>query len=154
VTTKEQRVSGATPLRIPADGLAAQSEIDMEFLVSPDDTSDVSVELSNAAGETYRIGFDQATRRFYSDRTALPKGFSDKFATGVHWAPRIATDSVVRMHVYVDRASVELFADGGATAITDILFPTQDFSSMRLVVKGDAVRLRYANVSALKSIWQ
>jgi fructan beta-fructosidase len=154
VSMKEQQVVGATPLRYPADGLVAQSEIDMEFLVSPADTSDVSVELSNAAGETYRVGFDQATRRFYSDRTALPKGFSDKFATGVHWAPRIVTDSVVRMHLYVDRASVELFADGGATALTDILFPTQDFTLARLVVKGDAVRVRYANVSSLKSIWR
>lgn len=154
MTTKDQRVTGATPLRLPADGLVAQSEIDIEFLVSPQDTSDVSVELSNAAGETYRVGFDQATRRFYSDRTALPKGFSPKFATGVHWAPRIVTDTVVRMHLYVDRASVELFADGGATALTDIVFPTQDFSSMRLVVTGDAVRLRYANVSSLTSIWK
>ncbi len=154
VAMNEQRLGGETTLRVPAGGLAAQSEIDLEFLLSPADTSDVAIELSNAAGETYRIGFEQATRRFYSDRTALPKAFSGKFATGVHWAPRVVTDSVVRMHLYVDRASVELFADGGATAVSDIVFPTQDFTLMRLVVKGDAVRLRYANISALKSIWQ
>jgi fructan beta-fructosidase len=153
-TMKEQRVSGITPLRVPANGLAAQSEIDLEFVITPESKSDVAIELSNAAGETYRVGFDAASRRFYSDRTALPKAFSAKFATGVHWAPRIATDSVVRMQLYVDRASVELFGDGGATALTDIMFPTQDFSTMRLIVTGDAVRLRYANVSALRSIWK
>ena len=151
---KDRRVSGTTPLSVPANGLAAQSEIDLEFVIAPESKSDVAIELSNAAGEIYRVGFDAASRRFYSDRTALPKGFSEKFAAGVHWAPRIATDSVVRMHLYVDRASVELFGDGGATALTDIMFPTQDFSTMRLVVKGDAVRLRYANVSALRSIWK
>lgn len=154
VTMKDQRVRESLPLRMPAGAVAAQSEIELEFLTTPDDTSDIAVEFSNAVGETYRIGYDQATRRFYSDRTALPKGFSDKFATAVHWAPRVATDSVVRMHLYVDRSSVELFADGGGTALTDIVFPTQDFTSMRLVVKGDAVRMRDANISALRSIWK
>jgi fructan beta-fructosidase len=153
VTLKDRRVRGVQPLPVPAGGLVAQSEIELEFLVAPADTTDVAIELSNAAGETFRIGFDQSSRRFYSDRTGLPKPFSATFATSVHWAPRVMTDSIVRMHLYVDRASVELFADGGATALTDILFPTYDFSAMRLVVKGDAVHLRVVNVSALRSIW-
>ena len=153
-TLTAQRISGTVPLRLPSGGTAAQSEIDLEFLVSPNDTTDVAVELSNAAGETYRIGFDQASGRYYSDRTALPRSFSAKFATAVHWAPRIVTDSVVRMHLFFDRASAELFGDGGATALTDIMFPTEDFSTIRLVVKGDAVRLRYANISALVSMWR
>ena len=153
-TLTAQRISGTVPLRLPSGGTAAQSEIDLEFFVSPNDTTDVAVELSNAAGETYRIGFNQATGRYYSDRTALPRAFSAKFATAVHWAPRIVTDSVVRMHLFFDRASAELFGDGGATALTDIMFPTEDFSTIRMVVKGDAVRLRYANISALVSMWR
>lgn len=153
-TMQAQRVSGALSLRLPAGGQASQSEIDIEFLVRAGDSSDVAIEISNAAGEVFRMGFDQATRRFYSDRTALPKAFSEKFATTIHHAPRVATDSVVRLHLYVDRASVELFADGGATALTDIMFPSQDFSTLRLVVKGDPITLRYATISALKSIWR
>jgi len=71
----------------------------------------------------------------------------------VHRAPRISADSIVRMHLYLDRASVELFADGGATALTDIVFPSQDFATLRLVVRGAPVTLQYANVSGLRSIW-
>ena len=74
--------------------------------------------------------------------------------TGVHRAPRVVVDSIVRMHVYLDRASVELFADGGATTLTDIVFPKEDFSVMRLVVRGAPVKLQYANVSGLRSIWR
>ena len=153
-TMQSQRVSGALSLRLPPGGQASQSEIDLEFLVRDGDSSDVAIEISNAAGEVFRMGFDQATRRFYSDRTKLPKAFSEKFAAAIHHAPRVATDSVVRMHLYIDRASVELFADGGATALTDIMFPSQDFTTLRLVVKGDPIRLRYATISALKSIWR
>jgi fructan beta-fructosidase len=72
----------------------------------------------------------------------------------VHRAPRIVTDTIVRMHVYLDRASVELFADGGATAMTDIVFPSQDFTGLRLVAGGAPVTLQYATVSGLRSIWR
>ncbi len=56
--------------------------------------------------------------------------------------------------MYLDRASMELFADGGATALTDIVFPTQDFATMRLVVKGAPVSLKYATISGLRSSWR
>ena len=153
VSLTAQRVTRVLPLRIPKGGSAAVSEIDLEFFTSNAAASNLALELSNAAGETYRIGFEARSRRFYSDRTALPKAFSDKFASTVHYAPRIATDSVVRMHIYIDRASIELFADGGATTLTDIVFPSQDFTRMRLVNTGPATRLRYATISALRSIW-
>ena len=142
------------PIRLPRGAVASSSELDLEFLAPAGTRSDLALELSNAAGEVMRVGYDAVTQRFYSDRTALPKGFSDKFATGVHYAPRIMTDSVVRMHIYVDRASIELFADGGATTLTDIAFPSQDFTAMRLVVKGSPVRLRYATVSGVNSMWR
>ena len=154
VTMRAERLNGVMPLRVPAGGSAASADVDLEFVVRPGDTTDVALELSNDAGEAYRVGFDAAARRFYSDRTATPKKFSDKFATAIHYAPRIATDSIVRMHLYIDRASVELFADGGATALTDIVFPTTDFTRMRLVTRGKSVQLRYATMSSMRSIWR
>lgn len=153
-TMSRRRLSGVTELRLPAGASAAAAEVDLEFVVPPGASSDLALELTNAAGERYRVGYDAAARQFYSDRTATPKGFSPTFATAVHRAPRIATDSIVRMHFYVDRASVELFADGGATAMTDIVFPSQDFTSMRLVAGGTPVTLQYATVSGIRSIWR
>jgi fructan beta-fructosidase len=152
ITVPSQRVSGALALRMPTAATAASAEVDLEFLVPPGTATDLALELSNAKGEVYRVGYDASANRYYSDRTGTPHNFSDKFATAVHHAPRAATDSIVRMHVYLDRASAELFADGGATAMTDIYFPSQDFSTMRLVVKGAAVRLRYASISGVRAM--
>jgi fructan beta-fructosidase len=148
-----QRVGGSMPLTFRRGGSAASAELDLEFLSKPGAASTVSIELKNAGGEIYRIGYDAAARQFFSDRTALPHAFSDRFAAAVHRAPRIASDSIVRMHLYFDRASVELFADGGATAMTDIMFPAADFESMRLVVQGESIGLRYATLYGLRSIW-
>ena len=154
VTMREQRLDESTTLRVPSGRTAAMSEVDLEFVASSGSRLDVALELSNDAGDVYRVGYDARAQRYYSDRTALPKGFSPKFGSEVHHAPRLSTDSVVRMHVLVDRASVELFGDGGATALTDIVFPSRDFTTMKLVVTGGATTLRYATVSSIRSIWR
>ena len=152
ITLPSNRFDGEMSLRLPAGATPASTELDLEFLVPPGATSDLALELSNPAGETYRLGYAAATKQFYSDRTNTPHGFSPKFATDVHVAPRLSTDSIVRMHVYLDRASAELFADGGATVLTDIYFPSQDFTAMRLFVKGSPVRLRYASISGMRAM--
>ena len=151
VSMPAQRLDGTVDIRMPRGTTAAAAEVDLEFLVTPGAASDVALELRNAAGETYRVGLDVARKQFYSDRTAIPHAFSAKFATAIHRAPRIATDSIVRMQLYLDRASVELFADGGATVLTDIVFPSEDFATMRFVVRGAAVKLRYATISGLRA---
>lgn len=153
-TMPAQRVNGALALRLPRGTTAASAEVDLEFAVTPGSLADVALELTNAAGERYLVGYDAGAKRFYSDRTGTPRSFSPTFASAVHHAPRIVSDSIIRMHVYLDRSSVELFADGGATVLTDIVFPSQDFATLRLIVRGPAVKLQYANVSGLRSIWR
>ena len=153
-TLKEQRLDGDQTLHVPRGGSVAMSEVDLEFVPSLAGQSAVAIELTNEAGEVYRVGYDVSSKRFFSDRTALPHAFSDKFAAAVHYAPRIVADSAVRLHLYIDRSSVELFADGGATALTDLVFPSSDFTAMKVSVTGPAVRLRYATISSLRSIWR
>ena len=50
-------------------------------------------------------------------------------------------------------ASVELFADDGATVLTDIFFPSTPFDRIALYVKGGKVRVVGGVVSRLRSIW-
>ncbi|MGI4738675.1 MAG: glycoside hydrolase family 32 protein [Janthinobacterium lividum] len=88
--------------------------------------------LSNAAGEELVLGFDKAKNEYFIDRRkAGQTSFSPKFA-GRHVAPRLATTAGADLTLYVDAASVELFADGGLTAMTEIFFPSQPLTNLRL----------------------
>lgn len=110
--------------------------------------------LSNSKGESYRIGFDASTNQFFSDRTKAGKqAFSEKFGGKVHIAPRLSTDKTVKLHLFFDVASAELFADDGATIITDIFFPTEDFNQLQLFSEGGTVSLNDGVIYELKSIW-
>jgi len=133
---------------------SSQLELVLDFQLPENATTDFGVELSNEKGERYRIGYDAATNLFYSDRTQSGDlAFSEKFASKVHTAPRLSKDKTVRFHLFFDVASAEFFADGGSTVITDIFFPSEYFSSVKIYTDNNTVKLLNGQVWTLNSIW-
>ncbi|TGE08353.1 glycoside hydrolase family 32 protein [Hymenobacter fodinae] len=93
---------------------------------------DVAVVLSNAGGEELVIGYDKQANQYYIDRSkAGLSGFSSTFA-GRHSGPRLATSPAADLTLLFDVTSVELFADGGLTTMTEIFFPKQPFTQLTL----------------------
>jgi fructan beta-fructosidase len=106
---------------------------------------------SNSSGQELRIGFDENKNAFFIDRTNAGKSdFDPHFAT-IHYAPRIAKSKGSNLTVILDNSSLELFADGGLTCMTDIFFPEQPFNEWR----SDANKNLFdkLQISQLKSIW-
>ena len=111
-------------------------ELDLTFSTSGKDATKLIVELSNSKGENYKIGFDASTNQYFSDRTnAGKKEFSEKFASDLHVAPRFADKELIKFHLFIDVASAELFADDGQTVLTDIFFPNEDFSQLKVITE-------------------
>lgn len=130
------------------------SEMSVEFALEPGASGRFGVELSNSRGEIYRIGYDAEQDEYFSDRRrAGDSSFSDKFADRVHRARRVGDAGTVRMHLVLDVASVELFADDGATVMTDIFFPTEKFDRAAFFSEGEEVELLRGEVHQLASIW-
>ncbi len=131
----------------------ATSEVLLEFDLGRTTAQSFGVTLSNDRGEVYRIGFDRASGRFTSDRTRSgPGAFSEKFLR-VHRAPRAATGDRLRLQIYFDVASAELFADDGATVLTDVFFPSTAFTLMALHAEGGVAALTRGEAHRIGSIW-
>ena len=144
--------TGTVPLTNLLGFPPAPAEVEVAFEVGAD--SDVGIELTNERGERYRVGFRAADGIFYSDRTAAgDHGFSDAFAA-VHEAPRLARGDTVRMRLFLDVSSMELFADQGATVMTEIFFPTEPFSRMSVYGAGAPATLLGGRVWSLAGIWE
>ncbi len=149
---KSTTITGTLDLTPQLGFSPAQMELVLEL--DPAAGADCGVELSNAKGERYRVGYNAATKQFYSDRTHSGNlAFSKKFGTKVHTAPRISQDKNIRFHLFFDAASAELFADGGATVMTDIFFPGEDFSQVKIYSENGKVKLLSGEAWSLKSIW-
>lgn len=129
---------------------AAAGELIVEFDLSETTAADFGVELYNTKGEKVRIGYETATKQYYIDRSNVGKtAFSDQFAKK-HFAPRVSDRNILQMHLFLDVASAELFADDGATVITDIFFPTEDFNKAALFTTGGTAKLSTGKAWTLK----
>jgi fructan beta-fructosidase len=134
--------------------IPGQAELILEFELQEGLPADFGLELSNEKGERYRIGFDAGENRFYSDRSAAgDPTFSDRFAAGKAFGPRVAAGKRMRLHFFIDAASIEMFADDGATVMTEIFFPTQPFNRVKLYVEKGKVGMVEGEIFGLKGIW-
>jgi len=155
INLPSMKISDRVPLDLRLPFPVTVSEIGAEFDLQSMDADRFGIELSNSRGETYRIGYDRQENEYFSDRRrAGDSSFSDNFSDRVHRARRIGDGGTIRMHLVLDVASVELFADGGATVMTDIFFPTEEFDRVSLFADGGEVKLLRGEVHRLESIWR
>ncbi|WP_375437577.1 glycoside hydrolase family 32 protein [uncultured Hymenobacter sp.] len=109
-------------------GLASQFQLQL----STKQLQDFAFVLGNAKGEELVIGYDKQANQYYIDRSkAGQMAFSSTFA-GRHPAPRLANGSVADLTLLFDATSVEVFADGGLTTMTELFFPTQPYTTLKL----------------------
>ncbi len=117
----------------------------LEVELGDNSISVFGLEWHNDLGERYSVGYDAARGLYFSDRTQSGKvGFSDTFAQNIHYASRQVAGNIVKLHIFVDVASAELFADDGATCMTDIFFPSTNYHRLRFFADNDAVSIRKA----------
>jgi fructan beta-fructosidase len=64
-----------------------------------------------------------------------------------------AENGRIRLRLLVDRASIELFGNGGALSMTSCFVPPRDNRSLGLFAEGGTARLASLRVTPLKSAW-
>ena len=115
----------------------------------------MGVVLSNTKNEKVEIGYDAASKQFFIDRAESGKvEFSKEFVRGRQTAPRLSRHPILKLRLIIDVASVELFADDGATVMTAIYFPNEDFKTTKIFAQNGAAQLVKGQVWDLKSIEQ
>ena len=96
-------------------------EIEVQFDL--DTAMNVGLKLCTGDGEETIIGYDVRSQELFVNReSAGDSAFSDRFA-GVHRAPLASQGGKISLHIFLDSCSIEVFADGGSTVISDLIFP-------------------------------
>jgi len=139
---------GVTPLPERAHGDTL--EIRAEFTLGSAERFGLHVR----AGEHQRtvVGYDARSASLFVNRRASGAVEFHEAFPGVHRGPLAAEGDLVRMTIYVDRASVEVFGGRGECVITDQIFPDGDSQAVSLFAEGGDVALRYLEVTPLKVI--
>lgn len=147
-------IEGVFDIALQAGVSPFQMELIIDWEWPAGGAPDFGVELTNGLEERFLIGYNAAVNQFYSDRTQMGNTTqSSKFAHKVSTAPRIYDVHQMRMHLFFDAASVELFADDGSVAMTEVFFPEERFSSLKLFSHNGKVKLLRGEAHGLKRIW-
>lgn len=110
----------------------------------------IAFRIKNINNEYVDIGFDAEQNGYFVDRTfAGTHDFNDKFADFFN-APVGYSHDTVKMTIYLDVASVELFADGGKTVMTHIFFPSAPLNEVLLLAESGNVHLLNASCKELQ----
>ncbi len=129
---------------------------EMELTVDLEKTSiaDFGIEIFNSKNEKIRVGFNKTANQYYIDRIKSGDVSFSKVFAAKHIAPRLVKDKKLTMHLFIDHSSVELFADGGSVAMTDIFFPSEKFNSIQLYPKNKNADVIKGTLYKLTSIWR
>lgn len=108
--------------------------------------------FKNQSGESLMIGYQDNRDTFFIDRslagdTSFYQGFGD-----IHYADRIAEVPQMPINIWLDRSSVEVFADNGTVVMTELFFPSGPWTSLTFQSGPEAVLVE-GSVFELRSIW-
>jgi sucrose-6-phosphate hydrolase SacC (GH32 family) len=135
-----------------ADVSGEALEIIAAIPISPDLAADrVGLRLRAGDGEATTIGYVTRAQKLYVDRARSGKtDFSAGFASP-HSADMPPVAGLLRLHIFVDRSSVEVFGDDGLTVFTESLFPDAASLGLELFAEGGPAVLNSLDIYALNS---
>ena len=132
----------------------SQFEIVMDIDLKETTAQSFGIELKNGLGENLVITFDRAEEKLYVDRTnSSTTKFSEDFFSKKHSAPFSLKDDILKIQLFVDVSSLELFLNDGELNFTDIFFPTEKFDTVSLFANDGNLNITDTNLYSLNGIW-
>lgn len=128
---------------VRGETLEIAAEFEIEDLA---DSDRFGIRVRTGPGEHTTVGYGTKGRTLYVDRSQSGHTeFSPAFGA-VHTAKMEPVDGKVRLHILVDRSSLEVFGNNGLIAMTEQIFPAGDSLGLELFVDGAQVRLNSLDV--------
>ncbi|GKZ30104.1 hypothetical protein AbraIFM66950_007798 [Aspergillus brasiliensis] len=130
--------------------------VDLSFSATTSTASTFSIALRASANFTEQtlVGYDLVNKQIFLDRTKSGDVSFDETFASVYRGP-LAPDStgVVKLSIFVDRSSVEVFGGQGETTLTAQIFPSTDAVHARLVSTGGATEGVSVDFYKVTSTW-
>ena len=110
----------------------------------------IGFRLYNDKGEEVDMQYDMKENRFSMDRCKSGDvGFNENFPA-LTWTAVESGKNELKLHLFVDKSSVEAFGDGGRFAMTNQVFPSEPYNHIDFYSKGGAYKVDSFIVYRLK----
>jgi fructan beta-fructosidase len=102
-------------------------------------------------GQRTRIGYDTTKQTLYIDRTASGQSSFSPLFPSVDEASLPLDGRPLHLAIYVDQSSVEVFANGGRLAMTDLIFPNAASDGVSVFAEDGTAWLLSASATQMNS---
>ena len=114
--------------------------------------SEIGFRLRKGAESETVVGVTTATNTLFVNRTksgdvSFSKEFPGRFST------KLSNTSRVKLHIFVDRSSVEVFANDGEKVMTDRIYPPPGSTGIEIYATGTGGQVVSLTLWPLKSVW-
>jgi len=114
--------------------------VDVTF--EPVDAHQVGLELRVGDGQEIRLIYDVQSEQLSLDRTRSGETAFDASFKSIERAPTPLRDGKLELQVFVDRASLEVFAQGGLVCMTEQVFAANDSTGLAILSLGGLTRVK------------
>ena len=109
--------------------------------------------LANSRGDSLKFGYNHNEKQFFIDRKQSGQvDFSKTFGAKPSLAPRFTSKETLEIKFILDKASIELFYDEGATVMTEIFFSNAPFQTLSLITSAEQSRVEAFSIKELKKV--
>ena len=144
---KKFNVSDAYSIDNLLDDNNGAYEIEME--IRNNGAEKIVFTLLNGKGESVKMYYDTALRQFVMDRSVSGETAFSRDFPAMTVAPVPETGDFT-LRLFVDRSSIEAFGDGGKFVMTNIVFPSEPYNSMKFEAVRGSFTVKTMNVYKLK----
>jgi fructan beta-fructosidase len=127
--------------------------LEINAVLEVEDARELGVKVRVSEDDETVIGYDMERQVVYFDRTKSGKvDFHERFPCRQE-VPLPLKDHQIRLRIFVDRSSVEVFADDGKVVMTNLIFPGDQSNRLELFAMGGHVKVVSMDVYRMRSIF-
>jgi levanase len=116
-------------------------------------TTEFGFQVREGANEKTVVGYKPVENQVFVNRAESGEtDFSSSFST-VHEAPLKPENKHIKLNIFVDDSSIEVFANDGKVVISDVIFPDPSSRSMSFYTEGGEVNVLSLKVHSLANAW-
>jgi fructan beta-fructosidase len=150
----ENRSVEAANSFLQAKGVRGET-IEIVAEISPGGASEFGLRVRKGSGEETVIGVDTKKQTLFVNRTRSGNvGFDEHFPSRDAGPITLAAGKSVKLHIFVDRSSVEVFGNDGETVLSEAIFPKSASDGIELYSHDGHARVLTMDVWNLKSAYQ
>ena len=124
---------------------------EIEATLNARDADALTLTLSNSTGNQVTMTYNASDRTMSMDRTRSGiVDFSESFPA-VTVAPTREDNGKIRLRIFIDRSSIELFGNDGKFVMTNLVFPEAPYTTLRISAAGGKAKLENLKIYSLKT---